>query len=333
MRPVEILDAQADLMTRLESEKFRNLCSGMLPRGWDFMPKLTQKEFFDHLQLQVRMAYAYRVSADMCDLVQYAAEKLEEDDLWDYQQAPTEYGFVRFDRPIPIHDVRGKVMHLSWMIWGKAGFLLKQTGVNQPATVLWQFSDCRTDPDEVDLEITKDLTSVELERVDLIRGRWSSVGMTIAEQGQPIGQPLLPTDPEGTREYLKGMGEDPDSVVPMPTTNVKRILCALWLLLNQTIVVVEKEEPDRAGRRRAARHKLPPQVSVIRLRRSESRYQPKEGESQVEWQHRWMVRGHWRWQACGPNRQDRVRIWINPFIKGPEDKPFHQTEKLYSLDR
>jgi hypothetical protein len=32
-----------------------------------------------------------------------------------------------------------------------------------------------------------------------------------------------------------------------------------------------------------------------------------------------LVRGHWRWQAYGPNHSLRRRQWIEPFWKGPED--------------
>jgi hypothetical protein len=32
---------------------------------------------------------------------------------------------------------------------------------------------------------------------------------------------------------------------------------------------------------------------------------------------RFVVRGHWRQQACGPARSERKRMWIQPFWKGP----------------
>ncbi len=35
----------------------------------------------------------------------------------------------------------------------------------------------------------------------------------------------------------------------------------------------------------------------------------------------WLVRGHWRNQACGEARSVRRRIWIQPFWKGPLDAP------------
>lgn len=35
----------------------------------------------------------------------------------------------------------------------------------------------------------------------------------------------------------------------------------------------------------------------------------------------WLVRGHQRWQACGPRHAQRKLIWIEPFWKGPVDAP------------
>lgn len=34
-----------------------------------------------------------------------------------------------------------------------------------------------------------------------------------------------------------------------------------------------------------------------------------------------LVRGHWRQQACGPRFSDRKATWIEPYWKGPEDAP------------
>lgn len=33
---------------------------------------------------------------------------------------------------------------------------------------------------------------------------------------------------------------------------------------------------------------------------------------------KFMVRGHWRHQTCGPKKQDRKLIWIRPYCKGPD---------------
>ena len=41
-----------------------------------------------------------------------------------------------------------------------------------------------------------------------------------------------------------------------------------------------------------------------------------------------LVRGHWRNQACGPNLSDRRMTWISPHWKGPEDAPINQRSHI-----
>ncbi len=46
--------------------------------------------------------------------------------------------------------------------------------------------------------------------------------------------------------------------------------------------------------------------------------------------HRFVVRGHWRNQAVGPQRSLRERMWIKPHLKGPEgSEPLQRT---YAVD-
>lgn len=45
---------------------------------------------------------------------------------------------------------------------------------------------------------------------------------------------------------------------------------------------------------------------------------------------RFLVRGHWRNQAHGPQLSERRRQWIQPFWKGPTDGP--QLDRLYAID-
>jgi len=46
---------------------------------------------------------------------------------------------------------------------------------------------------------------------------------------------------------------------------------------------------------------------------------------------RFVVRGHWRNQAHGPNRELRKRMWIEPHWKGPEDVT-EALERTYAVD-
>lgn len=45
--------------------------------------------------------------------------------------------------------------------------------------------------------------------------------------------------------------------------------------------------------------------------------------------HRWVVRGHWRNQAYGPDRSLRRQQWIPDHIRGPEGAPRLQRERVY----
>lgn len=97
-------------------------------------------------------------------------------------------------------------------------------------------------------------------------------------------------------------------------------MAALQGFMELEVVQRESAKLPRQAVRSAMRAGTPlPKVIVVRLRRV---YQEKgTGESDVQWQHRWMVRGHWRRQWYGKTREHKM-IYIAPFIKGPEGKPF-----------
>lgn len=81
-----------------------------------------------------------------------------------------------------------------------------------------------------------------------------------------------------------------------------------------------------AGRgRKRARNKKIETITCALLR---SRQYASESERQAEareYSHRWIVRGHMRNQAVGHRNakggQQHERVWIAPYVKGPEDKP------------
>lgn len=116
--------------------------------------------------------------------------------------------------------------------------------------------------------------------------------------------------------------------------SMTRFFLALLMLLNQTVTDVAPHEVDRQAARRFRRMGLPKQVTVVQLRRHKN-IDRLEGETLVEWAHRWLVRGHWRNQPYKADDGTTVyrRIWIAPYVKGPEDKPFKQSEKVYALVR
>lgn len=53
----------------------------------------------------------------------------------------------------------------------------------------------------------------------------------------------------------------------------------------------------------------------------------------VEWSKRWIVRGHWRLQPYGPERRLRRMRWIDPYVKGPDDKPLDTRATIWTANR
>ena len=91
------------------------------------------------------------------------------------------------------------------------------------------------------------------------------------------------------------------------------------------------ERPDKSVRRAYGRTgRESPEVAVIDLRHQ---YVAKDLDGSDEptsrrFKHRWVVSGHWRNQAHGPDRSQRRRQWIPSYTKGPDGAPLLITEKV-----
>jgi hypothetical protein len=255
-----------------------------------------------------RAADVFRVTADMVTVLQYAASQLDEEDLFDPTLAPSGCGMVRFDEPLYLTDVDGDWCKIHWLLWGP--------GLG--GTLLYIANDIN-DPDRMTL------WSFE-QRPEVVRqfGRWLPVMGFIVPAGKPLGPENVELTPEEVRKAME-LGNEPKA------SNFTRIVHAFWLLCEQTIADKREEHIRKTARKQAEKLGIDPRVTVVQLRRSNG--SRGEGESQVEWTRRWVVKGHWRWQAHGPGRAERKRIWIHPFIKGPEDAPLIASSKVYDLKR
>ena len=93
-----------------------------------------------------------------------------------------------------------------------------------------------------------------------------------------------------------------------------------------------QERADKHTARAYARDGLPaPEVSIVDLRRQ---YTPQDqdadegGDAPRRYRHRWVVSGHWRNQAHGPDRSLRRKTWVPAHMKGPDGAPLLATEKV-----
>jgi hypothetical protein len=109
---------------------------------------------------------------------------------------------------------------------------------------------------------------------------------------------------------------------------------AFWSFVQQRVLVVGEAQHPRAVRKRAEKANLTlPALQVIRLRRADNGpVQPSDNPKHVDWRFRWIVVGHWRWwwfESEGRRRQ----IWVNPYVKGPEDRPLLKRKSVFAVER
>lgn len=101
---------------------------------------------------------------------------------------------------------------------------------------------------------------------------------------------------------------------------MKHLMAALLLFCDQKLVAVTRRPHSRQVQRAALRTgEHMPETLTITLRRREMTRYDGAGEAQ-DWQFRWAVRGHWRAQFYPSDKTHRP-VWVQPYIKGPDDKP------------
>lgn len=105
----------------------------------------------------------------------------------------------------------------------------------------------------------------------------------------------------------------------------------LIALLEQHVIVRQREEPSKHAARRAERANVNANaVTVITLRRPV--HQRPVEEQVVDWAVRWLVRAHWRRQWY-PSLGTHKPLLIAEHVKGPEDRPLRVTSRVWSFTR
>lgn len=325
----QMLDLRADLAARLDHPRVRLAMAGTIRAGGGG-DRWTQADLVvDYTRRSILKAENFFVVRDMTDLVEQGASVLDASDLADVTLVPSESGFAYFEKPLRLVDIRQSEILVNAVLWDTTG---------DDTVVIHMWNDEYRTPDaaslttQADALVPKDLTNSERRALDellKVRGRWGYVGVVLYVNGEQIGDERVEVSEELAEQYA-----DVEGVQTAPFSNPKRFLHSLWLMLNQTLVERGRDFGDRRFARRMKRMGLPNDVTIIRFRRTE--YTRKhEGEAHVEWSHRWLVRGFWRWQPYKNEKGewDRKRIWINPFIKGPEDKPLVITNKINAFVR
>lgn len=132
-------------------------------------------------------------------------------------------------------------------------------------------------------------------------------------------------------DYAVSINANPDEFINLSNM---RLFATMLSFIQQKLLVASRQAASRATRRRAiaSKREAEAEVNVIRLRRLIYRAHESAEGLPVEWSCQWIVRGHWRNQWY-PSLTKNQPIWINPYLKGPEDKPLRNPGKLFAVVR
>ena len=117
------------------------------------------------------------------------------------------------------------------------------------------------------------------------------------------------------------------------------MLQALWLLSAQRgiadnrLTAPQARSKKKAKRVASGRAPAPEAVRIITLRSQQPSGSYAAAPSGRIYRHRWTVSGHWRNQAIGKKWSERRPIYINPYLKGPQDKPLLTGDKVKAWTR
>jgi hypothetical protein len=331
VRPGDLLECQRDLRRRFDDEEFRAVMVGSLAMAAGFRPEDARngrmdregawvRSVLDVSRASVEKAQVYDVVRPMVDLTQWAAATMDDLTPFDRSLPFSEWGLVRFDGGIKLADRRGEDIGLDWLLWFPVH---NETGHGYG---LLGFNDAKDNPDGVTTSLRAHWAANDGGTLWSHLGRWAYSFFATVLDGERIGPPLV----DGAQAWQSEAADDAAERVVMPSTNVARLMVALWTLMREPVVALEHERPDRATAKRMRRMKMPESVTVITLRHLSEKGDPR---GEVEWQHHWIVRGHYRWQAHGKNREQRRLIYIAPHMKGNQEGPLLVTKKVHRLAR
>ena len=288
------------------------------------------------MRTAVDTGYTFYVAPHMDALVTAAAESLPEDDVMRVHDLPTPQGFLWIPGGLTVLDVRGRVLKYNAALWTLFG----------GEVFVWWLTDKYDDGDTTNLEIRQQASGQAWARFPTL----SPNGESRIRFGGPLPKALaatkvLPPEVRSSMHWDPKQGlimawdhgytaeEIQEWISPSagPDPAVSWLL-ACWRLMQQSVTRLDDVEMPRQLRKLGRRAGLPSDyVTVINLR---SRPARSDGESAVEWSHRWLRRGHWRQQ---PYKEDgvwvRKTIWIHPTVCGPEGLPLVIKDHVYNLTR
>lgn len=345
--PIVALHVQLRLISWLKSEWGLEYIQGFKDAYGDKRYRNVSRQSIAHWEVEaLNTSETFFVTKEMSALVAAAAQTMPSDAIHQ-SDLPCPSGFVYFDQPIPLWEgidprdpAARDAIQVRAICWRQSQIMPRDTG-----TV---FKDDRADGtlgrDRGDTSGATDpgvAFTVYVDRDTLAdfsfrddpdeRAVHPSIPNTVMYDisGWTFDSVWFPTPYDMTEEEADAGGTTPSIAF------FRTMLLAFFRLTFQKIAVPRKESFGRALYRQAARAGLDvPElgtISIVSLRR-EKRTTDNSIPNPVDWSHRWIVAGHWKNQWY-PSLKRHQRIYIHPFVKGPDDKPLAIKDRIYSLER
>lgn len=227
------------------------------------------------------------VSSDVLDIVDYASETFKPEAVYP-QDLIVPSAFCVFERPMYAKDIAGRTISFRAVSWGEFTDPSYSPGLRSgPMLALWHhYKDTNDDYSQAMGPWTERLAGSSLLLMQTSWGPW--------------GDEQAMTDPAQFELF--------------------RQIQVLWRLAKQQVAIMGPQRVSRPTWRSKYNWREIKTVQVFTLRRSKTpRYEGEE--SGRGYSHRFPVRGHWRDQWY-PSLKTHRQIWVNGYVKGPEDKPF-----------
>lgn len=117
------------------------------------------------------------------------------------------------------------------------------------------------------------------------------------------------------------------------TVALVSLVVATWILMETPTVADPRTTMEAGPRGKGGKRGVARQVRTVDLRRLARKPSPEQDDGEAGpgrvYRHQWIVRGHWRNQAVGPERAQRRTTWVPSYLKGPEGAPFLPSETVF----
>jgi hypothetical protein len=328
---------KAQMIEDYESRVGRVYCEGFMQsvrqtKTAHGLPVVSAEQFYEmpqdgsdlgsRLALGMRVAENYHVSDDIVSFIETASLTLPADESFSNFDLPSTHGFIYLEKPLETRDVNTKRVTTRVIVWNVQTGEISEVEDGVPSNrdpgelIVSRLVHTRTNVPGVNIS----MYHLEMDKQDHddFSEKSKEIGSSIL--GALWASSFIPFGEMSFREVVAVEGGFlPAHEVGIVTT--EQWLRTFWKFVKDELPALDmrREDSPRSDRRWLRRMRLADNTTtIITLRK---RMPGPEGHGGHEYSHRFVVRGHWAKRWCGPGRTELRYVYINPYLKGPEDAP------------